>query len=355
VLAERIASQLGKRVLLIDRRPHIGGNAYDEINEAGVCVHRYGPHIFHTNSSKVVAYLSQFTAWRPYEHRVLASVGDLLVPMPINRLTLNLLYGMNLSSDAEAEAYLAGVAEPVESVRTSEDVVVSRVGRALYETFFRGYTRKQWGVDPAKLDHSVAARVPARVTLDDRYFTDSFQAMPSKGYTAMLENMLDHDGVTIALGTDFRDLPAEGIAKRVVFTGAIDEYFGRRYGPLPYRSLEFRHQTFDQPWFQTVGTVNYPDEAAPYTRITEFKHLTGQVVNRTTIAYEFPRDEGDPYYPVPTPESRALFERYRALSRDRPDVLFTGRLGSYRYYNMDQVVGQALAAFRKLASVAWVD
>ena len=349
VLAERLTSQLGKRVLLIDKRTHIGGNAYDERDAAGVLMHRYGPHIFHTNSDEVAAYLSQFTRWRPYEHRVLASVRGLLTPMPINRTTLNLLYGLNLTTEAEAEAFLASRAEPVEKIRTSEDVVVSKVGRELYETFFRGYTRKQWGMDPSELDKSVTARVPTRTDDDDRYFTDKFQAMPADGYTAMFQNMLDQPGITLELGAEFEDVRAETDFDQLIFTGPVDEYFDHRYGKLPYRSLAFRHVTLDREWYQPVGTVNYPDEATPYTRISEYKHLTGQSIGKTTITYEYPRADGDPYYPVPRPENQTLYKRYQALALETPNVHFVGRLATYRYYNMDQVVGQALATFRRIA------
>ena len=349
VLAERLTSQLGKRVLLIDKRAHIGGNAYDERDAAGVLMHRYGPHIFHTNSADVSGYLSQFTQWRPYEHRVLASVGGLLVPMPINRTTLNTLYGLDLQNDEAAQAYLASRAEPVEKLRTSEDVVISKVGRELYEKFFQGYTRKQWGLDPSELDASVTSRVPTRTTRDDRYFTDSFQAMPADGYTAMFERMLDHPNITIQTGVAFEDVRRETDYDQLIFTGPVDEFFDHRYGKLPYRSLAFKHETLDQEWRQTVGTVNYPDEATPYTRISEYKHLTGQKHAKTSITYEFPSAEGDPYYPVPRPENQALFKRYETLALATKDVHFVGRLATYRYYNMDQVVAQALSTFRRIA------
>ena len=351
VLAERLASS-GQKVLVVDKRPHIAGNAYDRPDAAGVLIHQYGPHIFHTNSAEVFDYLSRFTRWRPYEHRVLARVGEQLVPMPINRTTLNALYGLDLRSDEEAEAFLASRAEPVEKIRTSEDVVVSAIGRDLYETFFRGYTRKQWGLDPSELDRSVTARVPTRTNIDDRYFTDAFQAMPLDGYTRMFENMLDHDNIRAETGVDHWDIDAEVLRDHTIFTGPIDEYFGHRYGPLPYRSLKFRHETLDQPWFQPVATVNYPDEITPWTRITEYKHLTGQEHPRTSVTYEYPAAEGDPYYPIPREENQALFKRYEALARAQPNVSFVGRLATYRYYNMDQVVGQALATFRRLDGAA---
>lgn len=351
VMAERLASQAGKRVLVVDRRPHIGGNAYDTLDEAGILIHQYGPHIFHTNSAEIFAYLSQFTNWRPYEHRVLADVAGRLVPMPINRTTLNLLYGARLESEAEAAAYLAARAEPVDPIETSEDVVVSAIGRELYETFFRGYTRKQWGLDPSQLDKSVTARVPTRTDTDDRYFTDRFQFMPAMGYTAMFEKMLDRPNIDILLDTDYRDVRSRYSYDHLVFTGPIDEFFDHRYGRLPYRSLRFEHETLDQEWAQSVATVNYPDEAVPYTRITEYKHLTGQCSARTSVTREYPCAEGDPYYPVPRPENQALFKRYEALAAATPDVTFVGRLATYRYYNMDQIVGQALATFRRKFSV----
>jgi UDP-galactopyranose mutase len=346
VLAERIASQRGQSVLLIDRRSHVGGNAYDWHDDAGVLVHRYGPHIFHTNGQQIVDYLSQFTAWRPYEHRVLARVDDQLLPIPINLDTINNLYGLNLTSE-ELEAFFAERREAVDEVRTSEDVVVSTVGRELYEKFFRGYTRKQWGVDPSELNKSVTARIPTRTNRDDRYFTDSFQAMPLHGYTRMFERMLRHPKIKVMLQADFREVRNEVRFDRLIYTGPVDEFFDFRYGKLPYRSLRFEHRTLDQEQFQPVAVVNYP-QTEDYTRITEYKHLTGQQAPKTSISYEYPTDVGDPYYPVPRPENEALYKRYEALAAARPDVFFVGRLATYRYYNMDQVVGQALATFKRI-------
>jgi UDP-galactopyranose mutase len=350
VIAERLASQHGARVLLIDRRPHVAGNAYDEPNEAGILYHKYGPHIFHTNSQQVVDYLSQFTEWRPYEHRVRAFVRDRLVPIPINRTTLNKLFGLDLKTDEEAAQYLASRAEPVDEIRTSEDVVINAVGRELYELFFRGYTRKQWGLDPSELDKQVTSRIPTRTNTDDRYFSDTFQAMPLHGYTAMFEKMLDHPLIEKRLGTDFRDLKDQAfkIADHVMYTGPIDEYFDFRFGKLPYRSLKFDHQTLDQEQFQEVAVVNYPSEDVPFTRISEYKHLTGQQAPVTTVTYEYPSAEGDPYYPIPRPENQELFKRYEALADATDNVTFVGRLATYRYYNMDQIVGQALATFRRM-------
>ena len=350
VLAERLASQHGARILLIDRRHHVGGNAYDEKDSAGILYHKYGPHIFHTNSEQVVDYLSQFTKWRPYEHRVRAFVRGQLMPIPINRTTLNLLYDANLQTEEEAAAFLASRAEPVEDIQTSEDVVINAVGRELYELFFRGYTRKQWGLDPSELDKQVTSRIPTRTNTDDRYFTDTFQAMPISGYTAMFETMLDHPFIDKAVGTDFRDIKHEAkvLADHIIYTGPIDEYFDFRFGKLPYRSLSFDHQTLDEEWHQPVAVVNYPDANVPYTRISEYKHLTGQEHPRTSITYEYPSEEGDPYYPIPRAENQALYKRYEALADATDDVTFVGRLATYRYYNMDQIVGQALATFRRI-------
>lgn len=350
VLAERLASQHGAKVLLIDRRDHIGGNAYDEPNEAGILYHKYGPHIFHTNSDLVVDYLSQFTEWRPYEHRVRAIVRDKMVPIPINRTTLNELFDLDLKTDEEAAEYLASRAEPVDEIRTSEDVVINAVGQELYELFFRGYTRKQWGLDPSELDKQVTSRIPTRTNTDDRYFGDTFQAMPLHGYTKMFERMVDHPLIDIRTGVDFAELKdrAHEMADHIIYTGPIDEYFDFRFGKLPYRSLKFDHQTLDQEHFQPVAVVNYPDEQVPYTRISEYKHLTGQDAPVTTITYEYPSAEGDPYYPIPRPENQELFKKYEALADETDDVTFVGRLATYRYYNMDQIVGQALATFRRL-------
>ena len=346
-MAERLASQCGKRVLVVDRRPHVGGNAYDRLDDAGLMIHQYGPHIFHTNSTEIVDYLSQFTNWRPYEHRVLAEVDGQLVPIPINRTTINALYDLELDTDEQAAEFLANRAEPVTVVKTSEDVVISAVGRELYEKFFRGYTRKQWGLDPSQLDKSVTSRVPTRTNTDDRYFNDTFQAMPADGYTKMFEAMLDHPNIDLLLGVDYREVRDAYPHDHLVFTGPIDEYFQYRFGKLPYRSLRFEHEIHDCEQFQPVAVVNYPDEATPYTRITEYKHLTGQISDRTSITREYPASEGDPYYPIPREENQALFKRYEALAKAERDVTFVGRLATYRYYNMDQIVGQALATFRR--------
>lgn len=348
VLAERLATQHDAHVLVIDKRPHVAGNAYDHADRAGVLIHQYGPHIFHTNSDEIVDYLSQFTQWRPYEHRVLAHVRDQLVPIPINRTTINRLFGAGLENDEQAAAWLASRAEPVAEIRTSEDVVISAVGRELYELFFQGYTRKQWGIDPSGLDKSVTARIPTRTSTDDRYFGDKHQIMPLHGYTAMFNRMLDNPNIDVLLSTDYREIMDEVEAGHIIYTGPVDEYFDYRFGKLPYRSLRFEHKVVEREIFQPVATVNYPDPQVPYTRITEYKHLTGQTHPWTSITYEYPAAEGDPYYPIPRAENQALYKKYEALADANPNVTFVGRLATYRYYNMDQVVGQALATFRRI-------
>ena len=344
VVAERMAAA-GRKVLVMDRRDHIGGNAYDELDSRGILIHRYGPHIFHTNSKEVFDYLSRFTGWRPYEHRVLAQVDGQLLPIPINLDTVNRLYGLSLDEDG-LKAYFEKVRDKRDEIKTSEDVIVNTVGWDLYRKFYQGYTRKQWGLDPSQLFASVASRVPVRTNRDDRYFTDTYQAMPAEGYTAMFARMLESPRITLALGEDFRETREKVKARHIVYTGPIDEYFDCCFGKLPYRSLTFEHE--QRPGverFQAVGTVNYPNDHA-YTRITEFKHLTGQIHPDTAIVREYPQASGDPYYPIPRPENDALYKKYRELSEKEKGVSFVGRLAQYRYYNMDQVVGAALSTAR---------
>jgi len=350
VVASQMARRFNKRVMLVDRRSHVGGNAYDHRDAAGILVHKYGPHIFHTQSKDVFDYLSQFTEWRNYEHRVLASVDGKLVPIPINLDTVNILHGLNLKVD-ELEDYLESIAEKPAAIRTSEDVVVSRVGRDLYEKMFRGYTRKQWGLDPSELDASVTARIPVRMSRDDRYFSDMYQAMPLRGFTAMFENMLDHPNIRIELNTDYRDVLKSVKYRELVYTGPVDEYFDYRFGRLPYRSLQFRHETLNVERLQPVAVINYPQEH-DYTRVTEFKYLTGQKHAKTSIVYEYPCNGGDPYYPVPRAENAALYKQYEGLAAQTPKVHFTGRLATYKYYNMDQVVAQALTLCKKLSGAS---
>ncbi len=349
-IAERLAAHAGKKVLICDRRPHIGGNAYDHYDDAGILVHKYGPHIFHTNSRDVYEYLSRFTEWRPYQHRVLACVDGQLLPIPINLDTVNRMYGTSYTS-FELEEFFKGVAEPVSEIRTSEDVIVSKVGRELYEKFFRNYTRKQWGLDPSELDAMVTARVPVRTNRDDRYFTDTYQVMPLHGYTRMFERMLSHPNIKVLLNADYREVEGSIPYDEVVFTGPVDEFFDYRFGKLPYRSLDFRFETRNVPVAQAAPVINYPNENA-YTRVTEFKYLSGQEHPKTTLVYEYATAQGDPYYPVPRPENAALYRKYQELAEQTPGVNFLGRLGTYKYYNMDQVVAQALTLYSRISGVS---
>jgi len=341
VCARRLADS-GQRVLLVDRRPHIGGNAVDRFDEHGLRIHPYGPHIFHTNSLRVLRFLSRFTHWRFYEHRVLACVDGQRVPLPINRTTLNRLYGLSLTQEQAAEHLERVRVEVPTPPRSSEDVVLGSVGKDLCDKFFRGYTRKQWGLELSELSPGVAARIPTRTDDDDRYFTDTYQLMPEPGYLEMFQKLLDHPLIEVRTHTPFQAVQDVKPTAKTIYTGPIDEYFGHRLGKLPYRSLRFEHQHLpDVAQFQEVGTVNYPNTEA-FTRITEFKHLTGQQAPGTSIVREFPCAEGDPYYPIPRQENEALYKAYAALAEQEPGVVFVGRLAQYRYYNMDQVVAAAL-------------
>jgi UDP-galactopyranose mutase len=351
VMAERLASQCDERVLVIDRRDHIAGNAYDYVDDHGVLTHAYGAHIFHTSSAKVVEYLSQYTDWWPYEHRVIANLDGRLMPLPINRTTVNMFFGLKLQSDQEVAEFYAAKAEPMTHVRTSEDAIVSKVGREIYEAFFRGYTRKQWRRDPSQLHASVCGRIPLRTNDDDRYFGDWHQKMPRDGFTAMFERILSHPRIEVRTGVDFRTVREEVEFAHLVWTGPIDEYFDYEYGPLPYRSLRFELFNESTPGgslVQPAAVVNYPREDVPWTHIVEFRHLTGQVHESSTLAREYPSTEGDPYYPIPSDDTRAIFKLYEARAAALQNVTFVGRLARYQYLDMDQVVGQALATFGRL-------
>jgi UDP-galactopyranose mutase len=348
VVAERLASA-GREVLVIDRRDHIAGNAYDHPDSNGILVHRFGPHLFHTNSDAVFEYLSRFTDWRAYEHRVLVSLDGKLYPLPINQDFINRYYGLNLD-EAGVEKFLASVREHRDPVQTSEDVVLNAVGRELCDKIFRGYTRKQWNLDLSELSPSVLARIPTRTNRDDRYFSDKHQAMPAEGYTRIFERMLTHPRIRVETGVEYSGLRERVRPRLTVFTGCIDEYFGYRLGRLPYRSIRFEHEHLaGVVRFQPVATVNYPNEHA-YTRITEFKHITGQQHAGTSIVKEFPTDDGEPYYPVPRPANQELYRRYQELAASEPNVIFLGRLAQYRYYNMDQAAAAALKAAAEIVS-----
>ncbi len=352
-IAERLASQLGATVLIIDKRRHVAGNTHDPLDANGLRYHQYGPHIFHTNARHVVDYLSAFTGWIPYEHRVLARVDGNLVPIPINRTTINRLYDLDLD-EAGVAAFLTARAEALPRIENSEHTIVSRVGRELYETFFRGYTRKHWGLDPSELDPTVCGRIPTRTNDDDRYFNDTFQAMPADGFTAMVTKMLDHPRIEVVTGCDFASIADRASFKHVIYTGPIDEYFDHKFGKLPYRSLRFEFETRDVAWAQPVGCINEPAFEVPFTRTTEYKHLTGQQHSKTILSREYPTAEGDPYYPIPRPDNRELYRKYATLATAQRHVTFVGRLAEYKYFNMDQVVASALVTFDEIARTAAV-
>jgi UDP-galactopyranose mutase len=346
VIAERLAAA-GNKVLIVEKREHIAGNAYDEIDSNGVLIHRYGPHIFHTNSPIVAEYLSRFTEWRPYEHRVLASVQGVLYPIPINQTTINRLYDLSLD-EAGVARFLENARDPKSSIHSSEDLVLNSVGQDLCNKFFRNYTKKQWGLELSELSAGVAARIPVRTNTDDRYFTDTFQKMPSEGYTAMFRRMLENKNIDLQIGVAYEDIIDSGNFDLTVYTGPADAFFKFKYGPLPYRSLRFEHEHLaGVQQLQEVGTVNYPNDFE-FTRITEFKHITGQIHSGTSIVREYPTADGDPYYPIPTPANQERYEQYKALAAETKKVVFLGRLAQYRYFNMDQVVAAALKVAESL-------
>ncbi|MCG1020137.1 UDP-galactopyranose mutase [Sutcliffiella horikoshii] len=343
IIAREIAEKLNKRVLIIDTRNHIGGNAFDYYDENGILVHKYGPHIFHTNSKKIYDYLSQFTKWNNYQLRVLAYVDGKKVPIPINLDTINELYGLNLS-EKEVEDYYKSVQLQYTQITNSEEVVLSKVGYDLYKKFFKNYTKKQWDLYPSELHASVCARIPTRTNRDSRYFTDKYQVMPKHGYTRMFEGMIDHPNINVMLQTNYNSIKKTIPFKRLIYTGPIDSFFNYKFGKLPYRSLYFKFETLDVETHQETAIINYPNDY-DFTRVTEYKHLTGQKHNKTTIVYEYSSKDGDPFYPIPKDENISLYQKYKTEADKLNNVWFIGRLGTYRYYNMDQVVAQALTLF----------
>lgn len=343
VLAERLSSQLDKKVLLIDRRSHIGGNAYDSYNDDGIMIHNYGPHLFHTNDDRVFTYLSQFTEWRSYEHRVLSNVDGKLVPIPINRNTVNMLFNLDFHTEKEVLDYFENEREYIVDVKNSEDFVVSRVGKRLYSLLYEGYTRKQWGLEPRLLASSVCGRIPIRSNTDDRYFEDKYQCIPLKGYTEMFKKMIEQKNIHLSLETSYKDIPAQ-IYDTIIYTGSIDEFFEFSYGVLPYRSLRFEYKTLNMEYYQPLATINFPN-IFDYTRINEWKYITGQKHKKTTITKEYPIAVGEPFYPIPTVENTAIYHRYAVETKKMKNIHFVGRLATYKYYNMDQVVAQSLKLF----------
>lgn len=350
VIAERIATQLNKTVLLIDKRNHIGGNCYDKLNEEGILVHQYGPHWFHTNDKSIFSYLSAFTDWRLHEHKVRTSVDNMLLPIPINRDTINQLYKMKLGSPEEVQLFYDSVRiKEIVHPQNAEEMIISQVGYDLYEKFYKNYTIKQWNVHPKELHASITARIPIRTNTDDRYFTDTYQGVPKHGYTEMFKRMINHKNITVALDTDFANINTLASFNQVIYTGPIDTFFDYSFGALPYRSLRFEHKTINQEFYQECQQINYPNDFG-YTRIVEWKHATGQKHAKTSITMEYPckwEPGKEPFYAVQTQESDLLYKKYRAAADELRTVKFCGRLADFKYYNMDQVIGRALTFFKK--------
>jgi UDP-galactopyranose mutase len=350
VMAERLASQLDKKVLVVEKRNHIAGNAYDEYDEHGILVHRYGPHIFHTNSRKVFDYLSQFTEWILYEHKVLAKLNGELYPIPINRITLNKLYDLNLQTEKDAEDFYNKVKEKRYPISNSEDIIVNQVGTDLFEKFFKHYTKKQWNLEPHKLSAFVCGRIPVRTNDDCRYFTDTYQFMPKDGYTKMFKKMLAHKNIEIALNTDYKKIINDIKFGKLIYTGPIDYFFEYEFGKLPYRSIRFEYRNFNMEYYQETAQINYVNHSEKYTRVVEHKYLSGQKARDTTVSFEYPQNEGEPFYPVPTEENRQTYLQYLNRAKELQNVLFLGRLAEYQYYNMDQVVANTLKSFEGIGN-----
>lgn len=348
VMAERIASQLNKKVLIVEKRNHIAGNAYDEYDEHGILVHRYGPHIFHTNSKEVFDYLSHFTEWIPYEHKVLAKIGDKLYPIPINRITINKLYNLNLTTDKAVEEFYEKVRERRYPIINSEDIIVNQVGYDLFEKFFKHYTKKQWNLEAKELSPSVCGRIPVRTNDDCRYFTDKYQFMPKDGYTKMFERMLNNKNIEVVLNIDYKSILDSVKFDKMIYTGPIDYFFDYKFGKLPYRSIRFEFKNIDKIQFQETAVYNFVDTSEDFSRVCEYKHLTKQNLNTTSLSYEYFQDEGEPFYPIPTEENRNQYLLYKNGTEKLSNVIFCGRLAEYQYYNMDQVVAKTLKLFNEL-------
>lgn len=342
-MAERIASQLNEEVLIIEKRAHIGGNVYDSYNEDGILIQNYGPHTFHTNDKEVYDYIRQFCEWHEYQHRVLSYVDGNWFPMPISLETFNQLYNMNMSAD-ELNDFIESKKVKIDNVKNSEDVVLSQVGCDIYEKFFKYFTYKQWGVFPSELDASVISRIPFRKNRDTRYFTDLYQGNPKGGFSRMCERMVQHPNIRILLNTDYKDVIGQIDYECMIYTGPLDYYFDYKLGKLLWRSIRFEFETLDMESYQPTASSRYPMDHE-YTRITEFKKMYGQKHHKTTICKEYPCFGDEPYYTYPTAEWKQLAEQYKELARQEANVLFLGRLAEYKYYDMDDVIRQALDMF----------
>ena len=351
VLAERYAS-IGKKVLIIEKRNHIAGNCYDYRDENGILVSKYGAHLFHTNDDEVWKYVNQFSDWYPWEHKVVARVGDKTVPIPVNITTVNTLFNTHITNEEEMKTWLEEHRSPIAKPSNGEEAVLSRVGPVLYEKMFRHYTKKQWDKYPSELDASVLDRIPVRTNYDDRYFSDTYQALPKGGYTQLFEKILNHPNIEVLLETDYFDVKDEySNYEKLFYTGPVDRFFEFKHSlleKLEYRSINFVSETIDTEFFQENSVVNYPGTEVDFTRIVEYKHFGNQKSDKTTIVKEFTVDEGEPYYPVPNPRNQEIYARYKAEADKLTDVYFVGRLANYKYFNMDQAFKNALDLFDQL-------
>ena len=354
VLAERYAS-IGKKVAVIEKRDHIGGNCYDYIDENGILVSKYGAHLFHTNEEEVWNYVQKFAEWYPWEHKVIARVDEKTVPIPVNIDTVNTLFGETINSESEMQDWLQQNRIPFDKPANGEEAVLNRVGEELYEKMFKHYTKKQWDKFPSELDASVLERIPVRNNRDDRYFSDIYQALPKGGYTKMFEKILDHPNIEILLNTDYFDVMDEFSGyEKIFYTGPIDRFFDFKHSldeKLEYRSINFVSETLEKEYFQENSVVNYPGTEVAYTRIIEYKHFGNQKSGKTTIVKEFTVDEGEPYYPVPNPRNQKIYDKYQEEAAKLQDVYFVGRLANYKYFNMDQAFKNALDLFASLEEV----
>jgi len=346
-IAERIASVLKKEVIIIDKRGYFGGNSYDYFDSNNILVHKFGPHWFHTNDEFVFSYLSGFTEWIEHKHIIRSSLNGKHYPFPVNRKTLNELYGLNLQTEEDVKQYLESVRLPIEKPKNAEEMVLGLVGEDLYEKFYKNYTIKQWGIHPKELDASVTKRIPIRYSDDESYFNDKFQVMPKLGYTNLIRNMLDNRLIKLELGVDFNKVKDKIKYKVLIFTGPIDEYYKYCFGELGYRSLKFEHLSIKSKFYQECQQVNYPNEN-DFTRIIEWKHATKSKSSTTSIMREYPIDYrrgAERFYPVPTERNRKIYRKYAELANKEKNLFFIGRLAEYKYYNMDQVVANALMLF----------
>lgn len=351
VLAERYATS-GKKVLIIEKRNHIGGNCYDHYDENGILISKYGAHLFHTNEEQVWQYVNQFTDWYPWEHKVIARVDDKTVPIPVNITTVNTLFGENIVTEDQMKAWLDAHKVFYENPNNGEEAVLSRVGLVLYDKMFKHYTKKQWDKYPIELDASVLNRIPVRHNYDDRYFSDKYQALPVGGYTKLFQKILDHPNIEVRLNTDYFDVKDNYTGyDKLFYTGPVDRFFEFKHSleeKLEYRSINFVKETVDAEFFQENSVVNYPGVEVPYTRIVEYKHFGHQLSDKTTIVKEFTVDEGDPYYPVPNPRNQEIYAKYKEEADKLKNIYFVGRLANYKYFNMDQAFKNALDLFHSL-------